>query len=83
MAEPLRYALTTIADLLQVPCDRREACMRDVLLSLDTAELAFGERASAALRWPMTWIDDGGSNVTMQAGGETLLTLEIQKAPAP
>jgi hypothetical protein len=79
MADALTYELTTLADLLLVPIDKREACMRDLLYGLATLELAAGEHARAVLNLPMTWCDDDSANVTIQANGEPLLTLEVTK----
>jgi hypothetical protein len=82
MADALTYSLTTIADLLLVPADRREACMRDLLYALATNELAFGEHARAVLKLPVLWLDDDSPSCTIKANGETLLTLEVTKADA-
>jgi hypothetical protein len=37
------YNLVTISDLLKVPIDRREDCVRDLLYALALADLTFGE----------------------------------------
>ncbi|WP_293000089.1 hypothetical protein [Nevskia sp.] len=79
--QPLQtYRLTTIADLLKVPADRREDCVRGLLYALLTQEIAFGDDAGSMLRDGITWTDDGDLSVSLRcADGEELATLNITK----
>ena len=68
------YQLERIVDLLQVPAERREQCVKEMLLGLALAELA-----DAPLAGPMTWTDDGDSSCTlMESNGEAILSLEVK-----
>ena len=51
------YELTTIADLLKVPTDRREACVLELLKHLESLEFIGGEEAKLDL--PVVLYDDG------------------------
>lgn len=73
------YTITTIADLLLVPADRREACVKEILLSLLTAELALGDDAAKAFR-EMTWTDDGDRSQTLRVNGQDMLHLKVTKS---
>lgn len=59
------YELTTIADLLQVPSDRLEECLRDIQYAVEFTHLVYGELALDAMILPISWTDDGLRNVTM------------------
>ena len=48
------YILDRIADLLKVPSERREDCVRDILYSLSLAEFADVDAVHS-----FEWIDDG------------------------
>lgn len=74
------YELVTIADLLQVPLDKRDRCLDELRLCLELAELTFGDRASESMR-SFTWTDDDSRDVTVIANGEELLKLEITPLP--
>lgn len=52
------YELTTIADLLKVPTDRRESCVLELLKHLESLEFIGGE-GGAKLDLPVVWYDDG------------------------
>lgn len=70
------YNLVTISDLLKVPIDRREDCVRDVLCALALADLALGDDGHAAAQsW--TWTDDGDHSASINVNGEEMLTLKI------
>lgn len=71
------YEIARITDLLQVPADKREACMRELLYALDLLDLA-GEDVRAGLQ-AIRWTDDDETNVTLEVNGEELLRLEVTK----
>jgi hypothetical protein len=77
------YELLYIHDLLKVPADRREDCVRNLLYALLLNELAFGEGAPGQSPGKMTWTDDGNSNVQLSANGKAVLDLVIEPKPAP
>ncbi len=74
------YSLTTLKDLLSVPVDRREDCVREILYLLALHELAFGEEARDAEFKNLVWTDDGNRSVALQLGDDDQLRLDI--APA-
>ncbi len=77
------YHLSSIADLLDVPADRREACLRDLLTVLELQEFVFGDDAKAAVVMPMDWTDDGSPDVCLTDGrGNPLITLAIKEGGA-
>ena len=75
------YQITTIVDLLSVPIDRRQACLRDIETGLATLELAFGERAAEGLVMPFNWIDDGTSDVMIRDSNTGELALKVSVTP--
>jgi hypothetical protein len=76
MAEPATYELVSISDLLLVPMDRRETCVRDLLLALALADLSLGDDGRAAAQtW--TWADDGDPSCSITINGEAALTLNV------
>jgi hypothetical protein len=74
------YKLEKISDLLLVPIDRREACMRDVLYGLALHELAFGEDAQKTMINGIEWTDDDDHSATLHdPDGGIILSLNITK----
>lgn len=71
------YSIDRIGDLLAVPADRREACMRDILLALDLLELAAGDN-QAEITAPIQWTDDDDPRINLDLGYDTL-TLECTR----
>ena len=68
------YTLERIVDLLQVPAERREQCVKEMLLGLALAELA-----DAPLAGPITWADDGDSSCALtDSNGDAILSMEVQ-----
>ena len=55
------YQLATLHDLLAVPVERREACMRDIQSGLLMHELAYGEDAKDVTFGPLSWADADGT----------------------
>jgi hypothetical protein len=75
----MTYRIEKIADLLQVPIERRKACMRDVLYLLAAHDLAFGEDAAKSFIG-LDWIDDDDHSISLcYPGGEVVLLLKITK----
>jgi hypothetical protein len=73
------YKLLTISDLLTVPVEKRETCMRDLLLALSLVDLSLGEDGMAATKeW--FWTDDNDPSCSISVNGETQLTLKIRDA---
>lgn len=66
------YRLTSIADVLLVPADRRETLFKELHLALLTLELALGDEARSAFRPPFVWTDDGRQDVSIKMGREEL-----------
>lgn len=76
----MSYRIEKISDLLQVPIDRREACVRDLLYGLALHELAFGEDAQKAMISGVEWTDDDDNSATLyDPDGEVVLSLKITK----
>jgi hypothetical protein len=79
------YKIVNFADILRVPAERRDDCLRDLQYGLSLLELAF-EPDEAYIHGVQgfTWIDDGDRRVDlMQEGGGSFLTLQITEAAAP
>ncbi len=73
MSEPKTYKLERLVDLLQLPSERREQCVKELLLALE-----FSELAGAELRGPMTWTDDGDMSCSLDdPSGNTQLRMEV------
>ena len=70
------YEIRTIADLLTVPSDRREACLSDLRTWLDLMDIVHGDTPWLAVD-RMFWTDDGDHSVSLEANGQQLLKLEV------
>jgi len=71
------YQIRSIQDLLSVPIDKREDCLRDLLYALYLHDLAFGKEAQATNIGALEWIDDGKHDITMKdMDGNAFLSLE-------
>lgn len=69
------YRLHTIADLLQVPAERRAECVKDLLTGLELCEFA-GAKSLVA----MTWTDDSDRSCTIDdTAGKRVVSLGAQK----
>ena len=74
------YQLATFHDLLAVPAERREACMRDIQCGLLMHELAYGEDAKNVTFGPLSWADDNDHSVQIVDGdGNTVFELSVAK----
>ena len=74
MTEPITYVIDRISDLSQIPVDRRERCVHELLLALSLAELA-----GAELGGPMSWTDDGDPSCELlDQAGDAWLKLEAR-----
>mgnify|MGYP003404356549 FL=1 len=74
------YQLATLHDLLAVPVERREACMRDIQSGLLMHELAYGEDAKDVTFGPLSWADDNDHSVQIvDADGTVALELSVAK----
>lgn len=74
------YRIEEISDLLSVPIDRREACVRDLLYGLALHELAFGDEAQNVPIPAIEWTDDDNHSVSLcDENGVALLSLQITK----
>lgn len=77
------YPLTKISDLLTVPFEKREACVKDLLYGLMLHELAFGDEAGEIEMESLIWTDDGDHSVTLEdTNGERVLSLKLSKEVA-
>ena len=74
----MTYEIRTINDLLKVPADRRDACWKDIKLTLHAAALTIGsENASIEC---VTWTDDDDRSVTaVDQDGAELFSLKVTK----
>lgn len=76
----MTYRLDKISDLLQVPIDRREDCVRDLLYALALHEMAFGDDAIKTEMTGIAWTDDGDRSATVSdQHGNQVLALKITK----
>ena len=74
------YQLATFHDLLAVPAERREACMRDIQYGLLVHELGYGEDAKNVTFGPLSWTDDDDHSVQIvNADGTVALELSVAK----
>ena len=74
------YTLTKISDLLSVPIESREDCVRNLLYLLAVHELAFGDKAQEIEIGSMLWRDDGDHSVSIKdPGGAVVLSLKVSK----
>ena len=60
------YRIEKISDLLMVPIERREDCVRNMLYVLALHELTFGVDAATKELKSFAWTDDGNNNVTLR-----------------
>ena len=68
----MKYRLHTIADLMQVPAERRAECVKDLLTGLELCEFA-----GAGSLVAMTWTDDGDSSCSASdTNGSEIAKLE-------
>lgn len=75
------YKLATIADLLKVPGERREDCVREILYLLALTELAGTQEVMAE---GLLWTDDGDKSVSINdTTGKPFLKLSIKKKGQP
>lgn len=75
------YKLATIADLLTVPGERRQDCVREILYLLALTELAGTQEVMAE---GLLWTDDGDKTVAIHdTTGKQFLKLSIKKKVAP
>lgn len=74
------YTIDRITDLLRVPLDRREQCVRELLQGLELHEFAWGEKAIDVEIGPMRWTDDGDMTVRMHDDSGPVLSLEVTEA---
>lgn len=80
MSKPKTYRLTKISDLLTVPIERREDCVRDLLYGLALHELAFGDQAQEIGIDHVDWTDEGDNSVTLtDQDGIEVLSLKVVK----
>ena len=72
---PKTYELVTLEDLLQVPADRREACLREVLYAMALHDVAICGNQFRGFH-SMAWTDDNDMRIELQFGdSEHALTL--------
>lgn len=77
------YKIVNFADIMRVPAERRDECLRELQYSLLLLELAFEpEDAHMHGSQGFTWVDDGVRSVTLnQADDSVFLKLDISAAP--
>lgn len=74
MSKPKTYRIERISDLLNVPADRREECVKEILMGLSFSELTGTSKFLGCLEWT----DDGDlSSTLVDCNGDTMLKMEI------
>lgn len=71
------YELNTIADLLKVPIESLDACLRDLRYALELCHFAGGEDTSTMAFDSFAWTDDGRHDIDMSMNGEPFLKLNV------
>lgn len=75
------YEIRTINDLLKVPSDKLEVCLREIHYGLELHKLAFGDECETIGLEVIRWRDDGDRRVELQDDkGEEIVTLRIHEA---
>lgn len=78
------YRIQSLGDLLQVPAEKRSACLREIEYALALHELAFGEQAAETPITAVQWADDGNRHIEIQDGaGQQVLGLQIEDTKDP
>ncbi|MDQ0022959.1 hypothetical protein J2X90_000745 [Variovorax paradoxus] len=78
-----QYNIRNFADLLRVPAERRDDCMRELQYGLALLELSFGDDAHKYGKKGFVWTDDGATRIEMMcADGTPFLTLAVEPAAA-
>lgn len=70
------YRLDRISDLLTIPIDKLEFCLRDLQYAVMMAHLIAGEEGPPHMD-SLVWRDDNNHSVRCTANGKPLLTLEV------
>ena len=77
------YEIRTINDLLKVPSDKLNVCLREIHYSLELHKLAFGDECETIGLEVIRWRDDGDRRVELQDDkGEEIVTLRVIDAPS-
>jgi hypothetical protein len=71
------YKLVTISDLLNIPLDRLDACLRDLAYAVCMAHFVAGSEGKPEMS-EVIWTDDGDHSVKVTANGEPLFTLDVR-----
>ncbi len=75
------YEIRTINDLLRVPAEKRDACLRQIQYALVLHELAFGKDSQKVGLDVITWADDADRTVRLLDDNENeIVTLRITDA---
>lgn len=75
------YTIEKISDLLAVPNEKREECVKDLLYGLALHEMAFGLEAINMPFGAVEWTDDGDSSITLNdKNGDVFLSLKMEKS---
>lgn len=75
------YRIERIQDLLAVPPERRETCLRELLYALSLLELAAGEECEPVAE-AIVWTDDGYASAELTINGDVALRLEVTEGAA-
>ena len=74
----MTYEIRTINDLMKVPADRLDNCLKQIKLTLHAAALAIGSENSSIEC--VTWTDDDDPSVTaVDESGAELFSLKVTK----
>lgn len=78
------YEIRTINDLLKVPAEKRDVCLREIQYSLALHELVFGPDSETIGLEVICWTDDGSRDVQLQDDkGVEIVTMRIVDAEPP
>lgn len=77
------YEIRTISDLLKVPREKRDVCLREIQYLLQLHELTFGVESETIGFEVILWTDDDERRVQLQDNkGEEIAMLRIHDAPS-
>jgi hypothetical protein len=75
------YRIETLNDLLKVPSDKLDECLRGIQYAIELHHLAFGVDGAGTPINSITWKDDGDMSVRVSdMDGNPVLALEVTEA---
>lgn len=75
----IAYRIDAIGDLVKIPPDRVEACLRDIAYAVAVHHLAFGTGSDCVPFGALEWTDDDNHSVRVyDARGAKFLELKVE-----